>query len=276
MTTFDFETYRNTCNKLFQLMRKGRGGIYVGGFEVLGADVFGHQLLVDSRHTPSLKVLYVPPSVETSVLGLMVNLIHNGMNCVDIGAGCGYYSLMMSTLIKPWGKVHSFEAIPECFSVLQRNLELNDVDSIVCTNRLVSNNEHEEEVTYFGGNYQFFFLNAEQQKERKAICNTISLDSYFETSNDSIDFVKVNDEERLPAVFEGMDMVIKLNPEIKILCNFNKSVLENKGVDSQTFLNNVRSKGFKIFALPTLEEIEDAKLLDQDHAKHILLARNLH
>lgn len=272
---FDFESYKGSCNTISQLVRKGRGGIYLGGFDVLGASIFGHQIITDSRHFDSIKTLYIPSPVEISVIALMFKIIKTGMVCVDVGAGCGYYTIVESSLAGPNGKIYSFEIVPECFDLLKKNMEINEIQTVHCVNRLVSDGIRKEKQTYFGGNYEFFFLNADDQKERVIEVETISLDKYFEDKETIIDFVKINIISHLPAIFKGMSDLITFNPHIKILAVFNQEKILAAGQDLDAFFNDIKKKGLEMFLLPTLQSVDKEELLEFNSAKSILIAKSL-
>lgn len=273
MTTFDLDNYRASCNKISQLIRKGRGGIYLGGYDVLGSDIFGHQYIVDSRHASSLKLLYAPPPIEASILGLLINIIRRGMVCVDIGSGCGYYSIILASIAGKHGKVYSFETIPECFNMLKKNIEMNDMETIVPINCLALDDVKKKKLVYFGGNYQFFFLNAEDQKAKEIEVESIILDRYFDEREHCIDFVKINLEEYLPSIFKGLSDQIKVNQEIKILCAFNKEKIKESGEIVDDFFENLTNHKFEMFLLPNLEPIDESELLSYTSTKIILLSK---
>ncbi|WP_431236978.1 FkbM family methyltransferase [Mycolicibacterium aichiense] len=50
---------------------------------------------------------------------------------VDVGANIGYFSLLMSTCVRPSGKVIAIEASPSNARRLRANIELNNADDIV-------------------------------------------------------------------------------------------------------------------------------------------------
>lgn len=275
MKMFDFEVYRTACNKFSQLVRKGRGGIYLGGYEVLAANIFGHQILTDSRHFTSLKMLYVPSAAEISVLAVMFQLVKPGMVCADVGAGCGYYSIIEASLAGPCGKIYSFEMIPECFKLLEKNMEINDIDTVHCVNRLISDDTRKEKQSYFGGNYEFFFLNFSENKERTIEVETISLDQYFDGKETIVDFVKVSIDSHLPSIFKGMEDLITFNSDIKILALFNKEKMSAAKQDLDSFFDSITKRNLKIFLLPTLEPITKNDLLSFATTKSILIAQSL-
>jgi FkbM family methyltransferase len=57
-----------------------------------------------------------------------------GMCAFDIGAHLGYYSLLLAKCVGPVGRVVSFEAAPENFSTLQRNILINNLENVELIN----------------------------------------------------------------------------------------------------------------------------------------------
>jgi FkbM family methyltransferase len=51
--------------------------------------------------------------------------------CVDAGANCGYFSLLLAQRVAPSGKVIAIEAAPDSVRQLRANLELNGAAGIV-------------------------------------------------------------------------------------------------------------------------------------------------
>lgn len=270
----NIEKYQIACANILNWLRKGRGGIYLGGYDVLGATVLGHQMVVDSRHEPSLKNLYVPPYTETSVLALMACGIQHGMVVVDVGAGCGYYSIIASLVVGPHGKIYSFDPIPECCQLIEKNKELNAIENLTCINRLVLDGSLKRKFKYFGGNYQFFFLHAEDNKEKIIDAESVSLDHYFLDRETSIDFVKINFEKDLPFVIKGMSDIIKFNYDIKILCLFNKDKIQKGGNDPGAFLDDLIEKKLNFHILPSLKQIDKEELLSYEVTKYVLLTKS--
>ncbi len=66
-----------------------------------------------------------------------VHLIRNlrpGACFVDIGAHFGYFTLLASHLVGEAGRVVSFEAMPETFEILQRNVQTNRLANVTLLN----------------------------------------------------------------------------------------------------------------------------------------------
>lgn len=69
---------------------------------------------------------------EPEISELTLQLLRPGDLVVDVGANIGYYACLFAKTVGPTGKVFAFEPEPTNFSVLEHNLELNNV-STCCT-----------------------------------------------------------------------------------------------------------------------------------------------
>jgi len=60
--------------------------------------------------------------------------VRPGMTVVDVGSNLGIYTILLSRLVGPKGRVLSFEPDPGLFALLQRNCSLNDCTNITAYN----------------------------------------------------------------------------------------------------------------------------------------------
>jgi len=271
----DYPKYRNLCSTFTQYTKKGRGGIYLGENEVFGANLFGQQLITDVRHSPSLKMMFCASPVDASIFAYMVNIISTGAVCIDVDAGCGCYTLFMAALAGPNGTVYSFETVPECLKLIQKNTQFNDLHTVHCVDLWVSNETAIMKKAYFGGNYQFFFQKPFHNAPKEIEVKSTTLDNYFQERETSIDFIKINREDSLAQIFDGMQEILLFNPDVKILCPFNPVKIAETGRDPKAFLDDLEKQGFKIRLFPKLDIIDKEHILSCHTTKSLLLARTL-
>lgn len=62
-----------------------------------------------------------------------------GMRVLNIGANAGLYTIIASKMVGPEGKVHAFEPATQNFSLLKKNIELNECQNVVANNVALSN-----------------------------------------------------------------------------------------------------------------------------------------
>ena len=68
---------------------------------------------------------------EPETTALVRSFVQPGMNCLDLGANIGYFSVVMAKLAGTSGSVHSFEPFPGTYKLLSRNATENAVQSTV-------------------------------------------------------------------------------------------------------------------------------------------------
>jgi len=181
--------FQQSCHIFSHNARERRGGIYTGEGQILGKDLVGHQLLIDSRHFSDLKTFYVPPLLDITIQAILYHLVQPGMRCLEVGTGCGYYSLYLASLVKQTGQIYGFEANPTYFTFLKKNIKANDLNWITPIQSHIDD-------------------------------SSASLDDHFK-ENPQMDLCKINPIDSLPSILKGMKKLIRTNPKIKIICRTN-------------------------------------------------------
>jgi len=105
--------------------------VQVEGFKLYihkGEDLLSDSLLITEEYEP----------VETEVIK---GIVKEGDVVVDAGANIGYYTLILSKLVGPKGKVYAFEPGEECFDLLKENVKENKADNVILINKALSNKE---------------------------------------------------------------------------------------------------------------------------------------
>jgi len=80
---------------------------------------------------------------EPEVVRVIAENVKPGMVALDIGAHSGFYTLMLSKLVGPGGKVIAFEPLPANFRTLEENMALNGITNVQLQQRAVG--EHSGE-----------------------------------------------------------------------------------------------------------------------------------
>ncbi len=89
-----------------------------GCFNSWAGDLITEQLKQYSAHT-------------RNELGMLKSIIREGDNIIDVGAHIGTFSIPFARFTGGVGKVFSFEANPETFQLLQKNILENNLENIV-------------------------------------------------------------------------------------------------------------------------------------------------
>jgi len=95
------------------------------------------------RHDSDVGLLLLPASDRMIAVALqrdgvwepeegqvLRGLAREGMTVLDVGAHCGYFTLLLSKLVGPEGKVLAVEADPDNHALLEANLEANGAANV--------------------------------------------------------------------------------------------------------------------------------------------------
>lgn len=79
--------------------------------------------------------------------------------------------------------------------------------------------------------------------------NCVSLDDYFSEFQEKIFFIKIDVEGLEPKVLSGMKEILKKNPRIKILLEYNPTLLQFYGYEPKKLLESLIEHRFNLFDL---------------------------
>lgn len=142
----------------------------------------------------------------------LINIIKEGQVILDIGAWIGPFSLFISKLIGPSGKVYAFEPESKTFHTLQKNLKKNNIKNI-CLEKLGISNIVSKGNLYFvdstdqGINSIITFRDIKNLKSETI--DLITIDKYCEKNRIVPDGIKVDAEGAEELVIEGSREIIK-------------------------------------------------------------------
>lgn len=187
---------------------------------------------------------------------IVKKIIKEGDNVIDLGANIGYYTLLFSRLVGDKGKVFAFEPEPKNFSVLKRNVELNNYKNVILVQKAVSNTNGTTNLfisqTNTGG-HTLFFNNNKLTKTSTPI-QTIRLDDYFKDQKIPISFIKMDIQGSEGLAVDGMKKLLSKNHKLNLFTEFWKYGLNNSEIKSNAFLETLSSLGFLPFIIDEKKE----------------------
>jgi FkbM family methyltransferase len=159
--------------------------------------------ILDKRITPFEAFSFDQYELEDSEM--LYRLVKNNDIIFDIGANIGWYSIHLSKKLTG-AKIYSFEPIPETYSKLKRNIELNKSENINIVNIPLSNKI--QKLTFFyspSATGASSSVNISEEIDIKKLeCTTDTIDSYVSKNNiNKIDFIKCDVEGAELMVFKG-------------------------------------------------------------------------
>jgi FkbM family methyltransferase len=75
---------------------------------------------------------------ESDVSMLMLNVLRSGDVVFDVGANCGYFSVLAASLVGPRGHVMAMEPAPSCLARLKANLQRNALANVSVVEKVVT------------------------------------------------------------------------------------------------------------------------------------------
>jgi FkbM family methyltransferase len=193
---------------------------------------------------------------------------------LDIGANTGIFSLIAKS-INNEAKIHAFEPIHFTCEILKKNIQLNHYQA-EC---------HEIALSNFCGTAEVFLpedanmvysvtvnknLNAIEQKTKKAIIDTTTLDDFIEKNNiPKIDLIKIDVETHEPEVLEGYQKYIKLHQPTILIEILNDEV----GQKVQKLIHGIDYVFFNIDENKGIRQVEN--ITKSDYYNYLICDRNI-
>jgi FkbM family methyltransferase len=215
-------------------------------------DVDGHKMFLSERHAPSLGFVsgMAHGRYEPEMRGLLHDLIREGMTVIDVGAHVGHYTLMAARIVGPRGRVYAFEAEPENYRILRKNVELNGYTNVTCIPKAVA--DRAGIMTLYvshQGNDRHTVINDPRATTLSNRCEveTISLDEFVESAGwPRIDVLKMDIEGAEPLAVAGMSKLLARNESLSLVIEFAPEILRAGGADPEEFLSELENLGLSI------------------------------
>jgi FkbM family methyltransferase len=178
--------------------------------------------------------------------------IKAGMTIVEVGANIGYYSLIEAQIIGDEGKIYAFEPSPKNFKLLTTNIALNGFEGIFEThpNGIGNKSETQKFFLLSKGNMSSFLHRKEDKviKTEGAVdVQIIRLDDFFDSKEDTIDYVRMDVEGYEFEVLRGMEKILSSNRGPQgLFIEVHSELLNNIGSSCEAFLHYLRGFGYDI------------------------------
>jgi len=211
------------------------------------------RMILDKDDTMHLSLFPYEP-IETELIKQYVKV----KDCVvDAGANIGYYTLLMA---KQRSIVHSFEPEPYNFTLLKKNVELNNFTNVILHNKAASNTN---------GKAKFVLSDFDtgQHKLGNSKIGTRTINVETTTIElESIDFAKIDVEGAELLVLKGMKTLPK-----KMIVEFNTENLKEHGTTPDEFFNFVKNYSIKQFTKKMMIEPDYEKLMCNKMSTNLFL-----
>lgn len=169
---------------------------------------------------------------------------------VDVGAGMGFYTLIIAEKIGPNGRIYAFEPDPKNFNELKKNVAKSGYQNIILENKAVSERSGKIKLfvsEYFKGDHRTYGIPNDQLQSVDV--ETVSLDDYFKNYSGRMNFIKIDVNGFEASVFRGMKNLLARMKDVKILTEFYPVGLSRCSTDPREYLSFFKANNFTVFHL---------------------------
>lgn len=212
------------------------------------------------------KGVYEPESVRA-----FTGLLLPGMTVLDVGAHLGQYTLIASDRVSRGGRVYAFEAVPETFRWLKRNVALNDLPNVELVNAAVSDST--EPVTVHLASTRDTGSNsiagpAWVDSGRKITVPALTLDGYLaEKMIPKVDVVKLDVEGwELPVLRGAEKMLRQMRP--RLMVEFEEERQKLAGTSCAELARYLTDRGYRLQRIGA--ELTDYQPRPDDRSVNVL------
>lgn len=203
--------------------------------------------------------------LENYETGLLKQIVKPGMRVVDIGANIGCYTLLMTRLTGPRGKIIAFEPDPDNYRLLTKNIKRNRIGNITAVQKAVSNQSGSARLFLNRGHRGDHRLFDHEGKRPFLEIETTTLDDQL--AGNPVDVIKMDIQGAELLALGGMAKTIARNTGLIIITEFSPYHLEKCGASPSEFLDTLESAGF------LLKLIDEKLKTVRSISKKALLAR---
>jgi FkbM family methyltransferase len=237
-----------------------RTSCYLGNNRVLTITIRGDRMYLDARDIAITPGILCWGGWEENTASLLERFLRPGMVWADVGANCGYFTVIGHKLVRAngaAGETHAFEVSPSNFRLCVDNLALSWVFGGSYVENMAIYSENRESLMFqifekysinsgLGGFVSEEHAIYTDDRPKPTAVRAVTLDSYF-SSRRPPDFIKIDIEGGEWHALEGARHLIEINPNIRILLEWSPSQLTNCGVEPRKLAELIPSLGLRCF-----------------------------
>lgn len=210
-------------------------------------NVFDFQMIIDTVDVGVSRSLDTYKMYENDDIEMVKKEIDKNSTMIDIGAHIGLYTLIFSKFLDN-GKIISFEPSSHNYSILEKNIKLNNCNNVILNKNAVYSKNMEVDLhvnNYNTGDNRIYYPGIKRQIEK---VSAITIDTYLMNNEyiNNISFIKIDTQGVELAVLQGCEKtLLKYHP--KILFEYWPRGLKEYGSTEEELLNFLINLGYKIY-----------------------------
>ena len=235
LSTMSLEELRSVCRSACQTA-------YLGENTILCRVLSNYLLYGDTRDLGIVPHLCLNGFWEPWVTLATLRTLKPGWHCLDVGANHGYYSIVLSSVVGPSGRVLALEPNFRLAEMVRKPLELNGFnDRATVMPRAVSNRAGQiVKLVIPPGHTGHASIQASANASDEVMeVETVTIDQ-LTAEWPQVDFIKIDVEGAEIAVWQGMRETIRRNKDITIVLEFGA----NRYPNPRAFLEEILAEGF--------------------------------
>lgn len=184
--------------------------------------------------------------------------IKKGDTAVDLGAHIGYFTTLFSNLVGNEGKVIAFEPDEKTFSILSKNISVNNLKNVYLSKLAVADKSGDANFYLYGSGISSLGNLADMpdylvnKNAPVARIYTTTLDNFF--NSERVDFIKMDIEGSEGLALKGGEKLLS-RKNLKILTEFTIQILERASKTSgKEFIQKLFDFGFKVYEVDEINE----------------------
>ncbi len=234
----------SSCRKAFQ-------SSYLGDNTLLCRILTKYFCYVDATDISLTPHLLLNGYWEIWITQLLSRIIEPGWNCIDIGANCGYYTLLMADLVGNSGRVLSVEPNQKLASLVDRSVRVNGFKSYVEVSDKAASNRVGEDIQLcvpngLMGDSTIQYPNQSNSQNLSSQYFPIITTTIDELVNDwsHVNFIKIDAEGAEWLIWQGMQKTLSKNLKLTIILEF--ANYRQTYYDPREFLTEIVKAGFSL------------------------------
>jgi FkbM family methyltransferase len=253
--------------------RAGARAIYMGGGTILAVVLGRYRMLLDASDRGLVPHLCLDGFWEAWITAWVHDHVRPGMHAWNVGANCGYYTMLMADRAGPTGRVMAIEPSPvHCRNISQSAMLNGLYERISVWPGVLGDRKQDSVDLHFR---EGLTMNASLQVGPRDGFEKLSVPmTTFDALRpdwQAVDFAMIDVEGAEGLVVAGMVESIIKNPKLSILVEFSAA----RGDAPRAMMQTMRSFDFESYVINTraqLERISWDRLLDGEE-RMVFLSR---
>ena len=196
---------------------------------------------------------------EESTRKVVERILKKGDIFLDLGSHIGFYALIAARIVGEAGHVYAFEPTPATRDTLNKNVADNNLSKIITVESFgVSDcSENVHFIVNSNSSECNKIAQSNEGVENLITIETISIDNYAILNNiKRIALVKMDIEGAEYRAIRVMGKIISENPDIKLIFEYNKKIMDENDSSSVKIFNILKELGFNKFTIIYRGEID--------------------